>query len=172
MATKIDRPQSTPKSTAGADDDLDVLHPERVVPIGSRKLVVREYGGVEWLRLLPMTRPMVEAIAAQIEASADPTYDDALQVLSAHVDSLLPLVAQAADIDPSELGTLTPSEIELLLMTWWGVNGRFFIDRAANRVAVARAEHRLAQLTGASSTPPSSPTATTSTASVDTPSVS
>ncbi len=172
MATKITRPQSAPESTAGGGDDLDVLHPERVVQIGGRKLVVREYGGVEWLRLLPMTRPMVEAIAAQLEACTTPTYDDALQVLSAHTDSLLPLVAQAADIDLSEFGAISPGEIELLLMTWWGVNGRFFIDRAANRVAVARAERRLVQLAGASSTPPSSPTATTSTVSADTPSVS
>lgn len=152
-----------------ATDELDVLHPERTVPVGGRGVTVREYGGIEWLRLQPAARPLVDAIAAVLESGAIPTYDRAFEVVGAHIDGLLPLIAQAADIEITDIEALSPPDLELLVMTWWGVNGRFFIGRATSRVAVAFAERRLAQSVGASSTPPSSLTATASTASNATP---
>lgn len=170
MAKKI-ASRSTPKPDAAAAE-LDVLHPERELKLRDRLVVVREYGGVEWLRLLPKAAPMVDAIAAMLEVGRTPTYDEALAVLAENIDSLLPLVAQAADMPLADVAALDPDDLELLLMTWWGVCGRFFLARASNRVAVAMAERRLARSATASSTPPSSPTATSSPSSGDTPGAS
>lgn len=172
MATKIPRKKNVATAANSAAEELDVLHPERIVTIAGAKVIVREYGGIEWLRLLPAARPMIDAVAEMLEAGSVPTYDRALEVLAANIDGLLPLIAQAADIDLVIIDSLTPDELELLLMTWWGVNGRFFIGRATNRVAVARAERRIVQSAGANSTQPSSPTGTTSTASAAIPSAS
>lgn len=122
------------------ENELDVLHPERELTFGKRKLVVREYGHVEWLRLLPQAEPLVAAIASALEHGRDPTYEEALACLAQHIDALAPLIAQAAGLEPAEHEALDPEQGEVLLMTWWGVNGRFFVGRALNRVAVSRRE--------------------------------
>lgn len=152
MARKIIKPAAK-AAAAAPENELDVLHPERHLVLGGRKVVVREYGHVEWMRLLPRSEPLVAAIADALEAGRDPTYEEALAVLAEHIDALAPLVAQAADLDEAAHAALNPSEGELLVMTWWGVNGRFFVERAVNRVAVSRRERqerqRLLQQVGA-----------------------
>lgn len=167
QATGMNR-QSQSAATQGADADLDVLHPERVLQLGERRVCVREYGHVEWMRLLGRAAPLVAAIAALLEQGREPLYEQALQIVADHVDELMPLVAQAADMTPAEVAALAPDEGELLLMTWWGVNGRFFVLRALNRVAVERAQS--AQSGSARSTPRSSRPATTPGTSAATPS--
>ena len=122
------------------ENELDVLHPERHLVFGTRKVVVREYGHVEWLRLLPQAEPLVAAIASALEQGRDPTYEEALACLAQHIDALAPLIAQAADLTPEAHAALDPEQGEVLLMTWWGVNGRFFVGRALNRVAVSMRE--------------------------------
>lgn len=170
MARKIATAQTRKPSKQDTTlEELDTLHPEREVPIGDTKLVVREYGAVEWMRLLPFARPLIHGIAHMLERGEPPMYEEVLEVISGEIDALLPLVAQSADIDVSALDHIKPDELDLLLMTWWGVNGRFFISRAVNRVAVGQAEkRRVGQSAGAKSTPPSSPTGTTSTESAAT----
>jgi uncharacterized protein DUF6631 len=174
MAQKIPRPKRRAAPAAPAPtpaEELDILHPDREVKAGDRRLVVREYRHLEWLRMLPAVAPVVEAIAAMLEAGREPTYEEALAAIAAHSEALLPLVAQAADITAEDLAIMPPDVGELVLMTWWGVNGRFFIGRALNKVAVARQEMRL-RSAGATSTPPSSPTDTSTPNSPATPAAS
>ena len=135
MAKRITKAAPPP-----AENELEVLHPERELVLGKRKVLVREYGHVEWLRLLPQAAPLVAAIAAALEQGRDPTYEEALSCLAQHIDALAPLIAQAADLTPEDHAALDPEQGEVLLMTWWGVNGRFFVGRALNRVAVATRE--------------------------------
>ena len=168
MAHKIPKRAAPAAPPPRPDNELDVLHPQRHLVIGGgRKVVVREYGHIEWLRLLPQAEPLVAAIAAALDSGRDPTYEQALACLVQHIDALAPLVAQAADLDDDSHAALNPEDGERLLMTWWGVNGRFFVARALNRVAVAREERSqrarveaLAGLTGGKSTAASSDTAT------------
>lgn len=136
MAKRITKAAAPPP----AENELEVLHPERQLVFGTRKLTVREYGHVEWLRLLPLAEPLVAAIAAALEQGRDPTYEEALACLAQHIDALAPLIAQAAGLTPEDHAALDPEQGELLLMTWWGVNGRFFVGRALNRVAVGLRE--------------------------------
>lgn len=161
MARKVTK-LAPAQAAALAENDLDVLHPERQLrlftPQGQRLVTVREYAHIEWLRLLPRAEPMVAAIAAVLATGREPTYEEALAVLAQHIDALAPLVMQAADLPEADFNALPPDDGELLLMTWWGCNGRFFVRRALNRVAVQRAEQGLSA--GARSMPPSSTTAT------------
>lgn len=146
MARKIQRPAPAAKPAAAAEENaLDVLHPERHVVLGDRRVIVREYGHIEWLRLLPQAEPLIAQIAAALEAGRDPTYEEALDCLVRHIDALAPLVAQAADLPMADYERLDPEAGELLLMTWWGVNGRFFVGRALNRVAVGMRAKTLKQ---------------------------
>lgn len=156
MARKLPKKPIDP-AVASAAQELEVLHPERHLTLGGRAVVVREYGGVEWLRLQAKAAPLANALAAMIGAGQVPGYSTVLDAVADNVDAILPLVAQACDLAPEDLEAFTPDEIDALLMAWWGVNGRFFIQRAVSLCAVERAERQ--QLAGASSTPPSSPTA-------------
>lgn len=163
MARKISKPAgvgAAAEHNAGKSSDLDTLHPERLLLLAGGKLrvVVREYGHLEWLRLLQQAEPLVAAIAVAIGAGREPSYEEALAILAQHADALAPLVAQAADMELAVFDALQPDDGELLLMTWWGCNGRFFVRRALNRVAITRAEAirpaLAAASAGARSTPP------------------
>lgn len=140
MARKISKPAAPPAPPPPPENELETLHPERELVFGKRKVVVREYGHVEWLRLLPQAEPLVAAIAAALEQGRDPTYEEALACLAQHIDALAPLIAQAAGLALADYEQLDPEQGEVLLMTWWGVNGRFFVGRALNRVAVSMRE--------------------------------
>lgn len=177
MAKKIGNTQSPKNATAAqrAAEELDTLHPERTLNFASRKLVVREYGGVEWMQLRAVTRPLVDALAGLLAAAVSPRYEVVLDVLADNLPAVLQLVAIACDTETDDLRALNPDEIDALLLTWWGANGRFFIRRATDAVAVMRAEARAqqsAQSAGASSTQPLSPTDTSTPTSADTPSAS
>lgn len=171
MARKIERPKPS-AAAASAAEELDILHPERTLVFASGRIVVREYGGVEWLRLQRTADPLIRALAGMLAAGEAPTFDAAAALVADHLDIMLPLIAQAADVDIARIDALAPDEVDLLLMTWWGANGRFFILRACNSVSVARAESKLATSAGASSTQPSSPTDTSAPTSDATPGVS
>lgn len=168
MAKKREPKLAAEAADQGAADELDVLHPERIADLSIGPLTVREYGAIEWLRMQPAVAPLVDRIAEMLAAATVPTYEEALAAIAEHIDGLLPIIAMSVDMPPEPIAALNPADAELLLMTWWGVNGRFFVGRAMNRLAVARAEERakaLAQSAGASSTRPLSQTDTTDTTS-------
>lgn len=151
MAVKMPR-RPVAKAAPAAENDLDVLHPERMVVLAGKPVTVREYGHIEWMRLQAVAAPLVAALAAMLDAGQEPTYEQALAVMAQNIDALAPLVMQAADMTPFAFDSLKPDDGELLMMTWWGCNGLFFVRRALNKVAVARAE--AARSAGARSTPP------------------
>ncbi|HQC95168.1 MAG TPA: hypothetical protein PK306_05630 [Aquabacterium sp.] len=106
---------------------------------------MRTYSAIEWLRLLPAVEPMVSAMAAVIAAGREPSYEEALTCMVAQGDLTSLLVADAADLTAATVRALCPNDCELLLMTWWGANGRYLVRRAMNRVDVRRAELRPAE---------------------------
>lgn len=171
MARKISSTQQSPACTSEAQraaEELDILHPERVLTFPWGKIVVREYGGVEWMRLRSVARPVVDSMAALLSAGVPPTYEVALDVLADNMDAITVLVAHACDESVATIQALAPDDLDDVLMAWWGANGRFFIRRATNAVAVTMAEAQLAQSAGVSSTQHSWPTATASTTSAAT----
>lgn len=119
-----------------------VAYLPHTIRLGNRWVKVREYQHAEWLQLLSRAEPLIAALAAQVAIGEEPTYELALEVLAANHPMLLPLVAQAADLPPGYVEELPPDDGELLLMTWWGVNGCFFVSRALNRVAVREGERK------------------------------
>lgn len=159
---------------------MEVLHPERVLELGGDQVTVREYSNLEWLRALPVAEPLVAAIAAMLAGEQEPSYEVALGAIAKHSDGLVPLIAQSVDRDLAWLDALHPTEFETVLMTWWAVNGHFFVRRASNRQAIeqasaawkARATVQTAQTVvsaGVTSTPPSSPTVIATATSAPTP---
>lgn len=160
---------------APADNDLEILHPEQALQIGGRSVTVREYGFVEGLRVRPKIAPFLDDLYATMQQGEDIELEVVLDIIGRHHELMLELIAQAADVDQPFLEQLTPEEGDLLLMTWWVVNGPFVLRQLQTRllsqsVQLANRAKLAARRVGATSTPTSSPTATTPTASDATPS--
>lgn len=176
MAQVVQKTSAAPAAER-EPSDMEVLHPERFVMLGGVSVMVREYGNVEWLRLLPVAEPLVAALTGMLDGLTEPTYEMVLNAIAVNTDDLLPLILQAVGRDMDWLESLQSDEVENLLMTWWGVNFHFFVRRARSRQMVERAsaamKRRIAEQTvasaGASSTPPSSPTGTSAANSAPTP---
>lgn len=165
MARKVERNKKKDEPApqgAGLDpvaEELEILYPERTVPIGKEQVTVNEIGFGDGLRLHAHVKPVVDAIEATMrERDEAPAYQDLVAVFAAHWESTLELMAAATGRDKAWLCKLRAGEGDLLLMTFWGVNAGFFIQRAMNEIVIRREQARLSA--GAKSSPPSSPTAT------------
>lgn len=125
----------TQKREAGADD-LEVLHPERLLTIAGREITVREYGFVEGLRLLPVAEPIIASLQGDLSRGT-PSFESIMGAIAQHADVAVRLMAIAADVDAEWIESLSQDEGQLLLMVWWSVNGPFYLRTAATRQAVA-----------------------------------
>ena len=168
MAQFVEKNTSAAPAAERETSDMEVLHPERTVILGGEEITVREYGNVEWLRLLPTVEPMVSAVTQMLASPDEPNYEVVLNTIAVHTDQMLPLVLQTVGRDLEWLETLPPADVESLLMVWWGVNYHFFVQRAQSRRGVElESANRKAQIkaqkqasAGVPSTPPSSRMAT------------
>jgi len=167
MARKIDKLRSKQKSAAA--DEIDILHPERCATIAGRKIVVREYGFIEGMRLRPLMQPFLDDLFLAMQAGQPANYQQALDIIAAHIDTVVELAAVAADVELAWVQSLPDRDGQHLLMLWWGANYPFFMQRNLSRLQIELREAALAQSDGEKSTPPSSPTTTVSTPSAATP---
>lgn len=158
---------STKKPRQGGDD-LAILHPDREATIAGRKITMREYGFVEGMRLSATAAPLVDALADAAESSGPVTLDAVQAVFGAHSDAIVALIAQACDQPAEWVAALNDADGQNLFGLWWAVNGGFFVRRVVSTVQVRTLRAKSA---GASSTQPSSATATTRAHSEATPAV-
>lgn len=153
MARKVAKPAPEP----GAND-LEILHPEREVTIAGRQLVVREYGFIEGLRLVPLADPLIEELRGCIESERLAAVETIHALLGRHVEVVVQLIAVAADVEPEWIDSLDQDAGTALMFWWWTVNGPFYMRCAGDRAKAALVLK--AQRAGRTSTPPSPPPAT------------
>lgn len=142
MARKLDsnaKPASVAKD-AGLDD-LNVLAPDVTLELGGRSITVREYRFMQGLAVRVSAKPLiddVEAFVADGEAT-DAGIEDYVELLAKHAALVRTLMADSIEgADAAWIDTLNDVDGQLLLLTWWGVCGRFFV-----RVVAARLRDRL-----------------------------
>ncbi|SIQ30950.1 DUF6631 family protein [Marinobacterium stanieri] len=167
MAKRIEKPQQDEDH----QDDLEVLNPERELTIQGEVITVREYGFVEGLKIRPIAQPFIESLN-QVFKAGDLSTEAVLMAVGEHVDAVLQLVAISADVELEWVHQLGDSDGQNLLMTWWGVNGPFFVRALQTRAITELMEaQRKANRhsDGPTSTPTSSTAAMTSTESDATP---
>lgn len=166
MAFKAPQPhrkqQSAPSDQPEEQqNELEILNPEREVTLGGKVYTVREYGHLEWLRLLYKVEPLVALVHERITAQSlvELSVEHVLLLVSEHSDTLLPVIMQAADMTREELEALDFDGLQALITTWWGVNYRFFLKLAQEREFIRimeKAGRERAQQALAKSTPHSS----------------
>lgn len=144
MARKIKRPEPPPA------DDLTVLQPNRVLPLGDRTVTVREIGFFESLRLHAQIAAL---IADLIEQTDDGNIDLGRlhRVCAQHPEATVELLAQASDQSVEFVRSLNAAHGDLLLLTFWAVNADFFLQRVIAALELRRADPAT---TGPASSPP------------------
>jgi hypothetical protein len=153
MASKVTK--KTKPEGKGADD-LAVLLPDGVLTFGKKQIVVREYTLSESLLLRAVFAPLVESLRDAGDRLND--LDGILDVLAAHHDTVMQLVAVACDQPEDWVRGLGNADGETLLFTWWVVNADFFV-RQLRRLAQKAAAQKASA--GQTSSQPSPPTDTT-----------
>jgi hypothetical protein len=133
---------------------------------------VREYGFLEGIALQPLAAPMLDRLVEATHAGED-ALDHIIGLLTDQPEIMLRLVAEScvAPFMPGDDKTARAAEVnaliallqdpartsdtdgQALLMTWWVVNGGFFVRRVVRRLAARRANKALA---GPTSTGPTS----------------
>lgn len=146
MAKKVERkPASSaaaPKA-AVAEDPLAILHPERELVIAARAVTIREYGFVEGLKLRTTAEPFLTALyAIAAQDGHAPTFTQLERLVAEQADCVLELVAQAANVEPEWISSLSDEDGYRLMQEWWLVNSGFFIRRVVQRLAT---EHAVAR---------------------------
>lgn len=114
------------KASKTANNDLEVLHPEQTLMLRGQKVIVREYGFVESLRIRPLMKPFLKDLHELVSAGGDMPLDEVFDLIAKHQDACLELAAIAADVDQAFVESLSSPEGENLLLAWWGANGPFF----------------------------------------------
>lgn len=144
MARKVQRPNPS------AADELTVLQPNRVLPLGDRTVTVREIGFFESLRLHAQIAALV---ADLIEQTDDGNIDLGRlhRVCAQHPDATVELLAQASDQSVAFVHSLSAAHGDLLLLTFWAVNADFFLQRVIAALELRRADPAT---TGPASSPP------------------
>lgn len=140
MAQKIS-PQLVPVQPAQQaqpeeqQNELEILNPEREIELNGKVYTVREYGHLEWLKLLYKVEPLVQLVYERIDTQCIERFstEDVLLLVSEHFDVMMPIITQATDMTLQELDALEFEEIQVLIATWWNINGPFFINRALAR---------------------------------------
>lgn len=182
MAKKL-KPGELARSSQAAGDpltnvtnELDILHPDREAVIAGRKIILREYGFVEGLKIRALARPFTDALYGLFDAQP-PDFELILDIVADHAETVLQLAAIAADVEQSWVDDLNDEDGNMLLLLWWGANGGFFTRQLMRRKLVglgqelAEAKQRASQLSGGQTfTQPLPPMGTTSGNSASTPS--
>ena len=131
MARKVNKP----KSKRPAPSELDILQPYRTLPIGDREVTVRELGFFESLSLSPQVAALVGAL---VEKTGGADLDLALlySVCAAQPEATVALLARACDQPIEWVRSLTASQGDLLVVTFWAVNADFFLQRVLSARAM------------------------------------
>lgn len=155
MARKVDphaKPQPKPDASA---DDLSVLMPDVPLELAGRKLLVREYRFIDGMRARVKAKPFIEDLETLVKdgAAADAGIEDYIDLMAKHDALVRELMAESIDgADADFIDGLNADDGYALLITWWGVAGRFFVRVVAGRLR----DRLLAELRRAASAGPTS----------------
>lgn len=124
------------------DDDLDILHPERIAEVGGKQVEVKEYSFVQGARLAKAQNIVIDKLSGMLlfkrEKQEAPEVQDILnslyEVFAEAPDEMIKLLTEATGEEKEFIETLSQTEGQILLFVWWSVNGPFLIGSAVDRI--------------------------------------
>lgn len=178
MARKLD--PNTPRASAPEPtvSDMAVMHPDIELTLAGREVTVREYRFLDGMRARVKAKALIDELETYVAdgSAAEAGVEDYVELLARHSDLVRELMLDSIDgADAAWLDALPNDAGTELLLTWWGVCGRFFVQVVAARLRDRLlATARRAAFAGPTSSPTSAlpATATPSPSSATTPSAS
>jgi hypothetical protein len=172
MARKVERkPEQPAAESNSAADAIAALKPEASITIAGRAITVREYGFFEGLEVAHRA----SAFFADMQAAAlggPIRYATVRRLFGVHQGVVVPIAAQAADVEPEWVRGLGDRDADTFMSTWFAVNVGFFMREVVGSLQEEQLLRSMAsRSTGSSSGSPELASAT-STASADLPSAS
>ena len=162
---KRQAPEATAPAGGGftpAENEAEILMPERDIVLGGESVTVREYTFAEQMkhgelltRLVDALRPVLPRFAT---SQGSGLISELLDALAAHADEVLAAIALSTDRSVEWVGALSGEDGEALALTWWQVNQGFFVRRLVLYPALAA--QAFAVKGGEKSSPSSSTTVT------------
>lgn len=143
MARKVDRNKALKAPPPGGADDLPILMPNVPLAIAGRKIVVREYGFSEGLRVRALMAPFTADLDREFASGREALVEDIMDLLGKHLERVQQAIAQsiapageaAGPEDVAWVAGLGDRDGDLLINAWWGVNGLFFVRQVLRRNA-------------------------------------
>ena len=146
--------------TPNESDDLAVLTPDREIKLAGETVTVREYRFGEQLKHGALLAELTNALRPA-SMNDENIINHLLDILVDHAPQMLDAIAISIGQDRAWIEALSGVEGEALALTWWGVNGDFFVRRLMTYPALAASKNAaLVAAVGAASSPSSSDTAT------------
>lgn len=133
MVKKVDNPNQPNESAAQAAEDLEVLFPDQNITLQGQDITVTEYPFMTWLALKPSCTDIIQQFAEFISAEKDVDLDEILECFENHFEIMRTLLCESIHKPVEFLKRLSDAEMQLLLLTWWGVNKHFFL-KSAHRI--------------------------------------
>lgn len=135
MATKM--PTMPADHAVPAAEELAVLHPDRELVLGGRRVTIREYGFFEGLEVADRASAFIaDLVAATGEGAL--RYAQVRRLFGRHRTVIPAIAAQAGDVETNWLQALSPEDQELYLATWFATNAAFFVREVLAEIREAR----------------------------------
>lgn len=113
--------------------DLSVLHPDRTLQIGTppRDVTVEEFRFLDGIVAQRIARPIIDHMAS-LFGDTDPdkvSLEDLQELFAEHQDAFVELMSMSAKVDAGFIASLSDTDGQMLLNTFWQVNALFFVRR-------------------------------------------
>jgi len=140
MATQLgikqpQQPQHIQSGLPQRASEIEILNPDETIEIDGVEYLIREYGHVEFIKLLCIVEPLISDLTQRLrqDTKLPLFYEHFLTVFSAHYEQFVPVVLQATSMSQETFEALPLETQEYVLAIWLRVNGHFFIRRAMMR---------------------------------------
>jgi hypothetical protein len=117
--------------------ELDIIFPDDDITINGKLVVVREFGFMEGLKLQVRAKPFLDALAAALGDNNDLTLDLLGELFSEYDDLVSHMMSLSTGLTVAEIAKLSDTQGQELLMKFWQVNQRFFVNRLLTRKVAA-----------------------------------
>ena len=129
------------------DVDLTVRDPDTGEDVA---VTVRELRFLEGMKVRPIARPLVVALADVLGDGGEMALDAVEEIMSEHAEAWLALIAAASDRDADWIGRLSDADGDAVAEAMWNANRNFLLRRVVTETAARR---RSASASQPSSTP-------------------
>ncbi len=110
-------------------NEAEILFPDRQININGQIITVSEFTFLQGMQLNHIAQPLIAAIGKALTEDSEPGFSALSEIFATYSDALIELVSVSTGMAADDIASLSDTEGQMLLMTFWSVNKSFFINR-------------------------------------------